>query len=146
LIYATFLSGSEQDYGVGIAADAAGSAYVTGWMRAPDFPTVNAVQPTPGQNPSPQSGPTSNAFVSKIASPSPRSGDLRVTTRPITAVEGEVFSGIVAVFTDSDDDPAGSFTATVDWGDGTTSSGTISASAGGGFDVAAMLWSIRQAV
>jgi hypothetical protein len=50
---------------------------------------------------------------------------------------GQSFTGIVSHFTDAD--PAGQasdYTATIKWGDGTaTSSGTVSAAPGGGFDV-----------
>jgi hypothetical protein len=41
--------------------------------------------------------------------------------------EGVTTNGTVAAFTDSDtSDTAGDFTTTIDWGDGTTSSGTVS--------------------
>ncbi len=42
LIYSTYLGGSAGDYGNGIAVDTAGSAYVTGSVDSPDFPTQNA--------------------------------------------------------------------------------------------------------
>ncbi len=38
LVYATYLGGSGWDYPLGIAVDAAGSAYVTGYTNSPDFP------------------------------------------------------------------------------------------------------------
>jgi hypothetical protein len=44
LIYSTYLGGSNQSFGQGIAVDAAGDASVTGYTFAPDFPVVNAVQ------------------------------------------------------------------------------------------------------
>ena len=40
LIYATFLGGSNVDQGFGIAADASGAAYVTGWTSSTDLPTA----------------------------------------------------------------------------------------------------------
>src|SRR3989442_1233628 len=40
LVYSTFLGGSGVDVGLGIAVDAAGSAYVTGFTLSPDFPTI----------------------------------------------------------------------------------------------------------
>jgi hypothetical protein len=62
LVYSTFLGGSTpEDRGVGIAVDAAGNAYVTGFTFSPDFPTANALQPTF----SGQYG-TANAFVAKL--------------------------------------------------------------------------------
>ncbi len=41
LTYSTYLGGSGDDGGYGIAVDAAGSAYVTGFTGSPDFPTRN---------------------------------------------------------------------------------------------------------
>src|SRR5205814_6749493 len=34
LVYSTYLGGSGDDYGTGIAVDAAGAAYVTGWTAS----------------------------------------------------------------------------------------------------------------
>lgn len=39
-IYATYLGSSGVDGGLGIAVDAAGAAYVTGWTHSSDFPTA----------------------------------------------------------------------------------------------------------
>jgi hypothetical protein len=44
LIYSTYLGGYGFNVAFGIALDKAGSAYVTGYTTATDFPTVNAVQ------------------------------------------------------------------------------------------------------
>jgi hypothetical protein len=38
--YSTFLGGSAGEWGAGIAVDAAGSAYITGYTRSPDFPAT----------------------------------------------------------------------------------------------------------
>jgi hypothetical protein len=46
LVYSTYLGGSGGDTGNGIAVDAAGSAYVTGFTSSTDFPTENPSQGT----------------------------------------------------------------------------------------------------
>jgi hypothetical protein len=44
LRYSTYLGGSEQEPGIGIAVDTTGNAYVTGWTDSPNFPTKNPLQ------------------------------------------------------------------------------------------------------
>ncbi len=44
IVYSTFLGGSGADAGVGIAVDAAGSAYVAGFTNSTNFPIANAFQ------------------------------------------------------------------------------------------------------
>jgi hypothetical protein len=44
LVYSTFLGGTANEDGIGIAVDPAGSAYVSGNTESPDFPTRNAFQ------------------------------------------------------------------------------------------------------
>lgn len=59
--------------------------------------------------------------------------DVLTATGPpsFTAYTGVAFSGAVATFTDTDTvSPASDFTATIQWGDFTTSPGTVSGSAG----------------
>ncbi len=51
LAYSTFLGGSRMDGAGGIAVDAAGHAWVTGWTRSSDFPTVNPLQPQHAADP-----------------------------------------------------------------------------------------------
>jgi hypothetical protein len=54
----------------------------------------------------------------------------------VNATVGVPFTGVVATFSDSD--PSGNakdFTATINWGDGHFSNGTITANSSGGFDV-----------
>ena len=58
MIYSTYLGGSEDDLGMGIAVDAAGNAYVTGGSRSADFPVAGAFQQ--------ESGGASDAFLAKI--------------------------------------------------------------------------------
>jgi hypothetical protein len=69
LAYSSYLGGSGDDYGSGIAVDTAGNAYVTGWTASPDFPTVNALQPVLRSS-------NGNAFVAKISA--------AVTPGPVT--------------------------------------------------------------
>jgi Beta-propeller repeat len=46
LLYSTYLGGSGEEVGLGIAVDATGSAYVTGYTGSSDFPVVSAFQAT----------------------------------------------------------------------------------------------------
>lgn len=63
LTYSTYLGGGGDDGGYGIAVDAAGDAWVTGFTTSPDFPRRR-----PLQNSSPQSPRGArNAFVAKIS-------------------------------------------------------------------------------
>jgi hypothetical protein len=43
LSYSSYLGGTAMDYGIGIAVDNGGNAYVVGFTYSPDFPTTNAV-------------------------------------------------------------------------------------------------------
>ena len=46
LIYSTIIGGNDSDEGVAIKVDLDGNAYITGPTSSPDFPTVNAYDPT----------------------------------------------------------------------------------------------------
>ncbi len=59
LIYSTYLGGSQDDRGLAVAVDSDGNAYVTGETSSPDFPTVNAFQPT-------FQAANFNAFITKV--------------------------------------------------------------------------------
>ena len=61
LEYSTYLGGSGDNYGYGIAADSSGFAYVCGYTNSSDFPTENPYQ-------SSYTGVSHDAFVSKFAS------------------------------------------------------------------------------
>ena len=61
LVYSTYLCGTGNDSPNGIAIDAAGNAYVAGSTTSPDFPSVNALQPSLG------SADGANGFVSKLS-------------------------------------------------------------------------------
>ena len=59
LVYATYLGGSREDFGFGIAVDAVGQVYVTGGTASSDFPIAgNPFQPLYGGN--------IDAFVAKL--------------------------------------------------------------------------------
>jgi hypothetical protein len=59
------------------------------------------------------------------------------TGSPISGTEGQSFSGTVATFTNTGflANPSSDFTATIDWGDGTTTTGTVAGSAGSPYTV-----------
>ncbi|MFZ3089143.1 MAG: SBBP repeat-containing protein [Nitrospirota bacterium] len=59
LVYSTYLGGSGEDRGVGIAVDSSGNAYVVGRTASSDFPTSDPIQGTYG-------GGDFDAFVTKI--------------------------------------------------------------------------------
>src|SRR6266480_3153824 len=63
-LYSTYLGGSSDDFGFGIAVDAAGNAYVTGQTNSSIFPT------TPGAFQTANAG-SYDAFVTKIAGGAP---------------------------------------------------------------------------
>ncbi|WP_295583683.1 SBBP repeat-containing protein [uncultured Lamprocystis sp.] len=64
LVYASYLGGSSADYGMSIAADGAGNAYVTGITFSTDFPSHGALQPDHGGGPD---GGAIDAFVAKFS-------------------------------------------------------------------------------
>lgn len=50
LAYSTFLGGNEEERGTSLVLDASNNAYVTGFTRSLNFPTVNAVQAAKGDS------------------------------------------------------------------------------------------------
>jgi uncharacterized protein (TIGR03437 family) len=60
LIYSTYVGGGMDDFGMSVASDPAGNAYVTGYTKSTDLPTVNALQNKYG-------GALWNGFVTKLA-------------------------------------------------------------------------------
>lgn len=121
IVYSAFLGGSDWDEGHGIAVDASGSVYVTGFTFSPNFSGVGAgsIQPTHG-------GGGYEAFVSKINS----TGTATVYSTFLGGAGADIGSGIAV-------DAAGNAYVT-----GTTSSalfpgvgiGSIQSSLGGDVD------------
>jgi Beta-propeller repeat len=58
LVYSTYLGGSGDDFGQGVAVDGSGNAYVTGYTFSTNFPTANPLQASFGGG--------EDAFVTKI--------------------------------------------------------------------------------
>ena len=78
LVYSTYLAGSSQDEGHGIAVDGSGNAYVAGVTSSTDFPTQNPYQST-------INGSSWNVFITKLSytagtdyviTPTPNSADV----------------------------------------------------------------------
>src|SRR5262249_2953335 len=55
---------------------------------------------------------------------------ITMTSQQLSFVEGTSATAVVATYTDTDANPPDAYAATIDWGDGTTTSGTISFDAG----------------
>jgi len=83
-LYSNFFGGSRFQECLGIAIDAAGSAYVTGDTSSADFPTMNPFQGTD------KSSPSNTAFVTKIAP----SGSALIYSTYLGGSVGEKGSGI----------------------------------------------------
>jgi hypothetical protein len=67
LIYLTYLGGSQDDAGLGLAVDDAGDAYVTGFTNSPNFPTTAGAFRTTFQGKGGNSiQPGGDAFVTKL--------------------------------------------------------------------------------
>src|SRR5262249_23635442 len=60
LIYSTLLGGSNEDTGYGIVLDPSGNAYITGFTRSANFPTMHPLQST--------SSGSADIFIAKISS------------------------------------------------------------------------------
>ena len=73
LVYSTYLGGSSYDYGLGIAVDSSGNAYVTGGTSSTNFPTVNPLQAS------------GDSFVAKLRGPNDNFADaVAIAALPFT--------------------------------------------------------------
>jgi hypothetical protein len=72
LLYSSFLGGSDVDYGLAIAVDLYGNAFVTGSTQSTDFPTVNPIQSGNNGN--------GDAFVAEIDPSLPQNQQLVYST------------------------------------------------------------------
>jgi len=78
----------------------------------------------------------SGNFASVTSTATVADAPLTATPRTITPIENTAFTSVVASFTDADPTgAAGEFSATISWGDGANSAGTITANGSGGFNV-----------
>jgi hypothetical protein len=67
IVYSTYLGGTTDEEGVGIAVDRAGGAYITGNTDSPDFPTRNALEPSSRSRPCASQVPCPlDVFVAKL--------------------------------------------------------------------------------
>lgn len=79
---------------------------------------------------------STSATATGNTSTSPADAALTLTGAAVNGVEGANFSGAVASFIDADPSGVASdFSATINWGDQTSSAGTIAANGSGGFSV-----------
>jgi uncharacterized delta-60 repeat protein len=81
-------------------------------------------------------GSNSNFSLARYIGGTAADAPLTATGTTVSPTAGAPFTGIVASFTDAD--PASNvsqYTATITWGDGNTSAGTIAANSSGGFNV-----------
>ncbi len=137
LVYSTFLGGRARELGEGIAVDGAGSAYVTGLTDSTDFPTCPgsggghaACSSSSGSPAQSVYGTNDDAFATKI-SPAPSgtvSTAISVSVDSVSFTEGTAYSGAIATFSDGTGASCANppFSASINWGDGTTTAGTIS--------------------
>jgi len=83
LVYSSYLGGNATEYGLGIAVDTAGNAYLTGKTTSSNFPTASALQTISG-------GGSADGFVTKLNA----SGSAIVYSTYIGGNGSEAFQGI----------------------------------------------------
>lgn len=87
LVYSTYLGGSNTEIGYDIAVDVSGRAHVIGHTQSPDFPTVNALQPT-------FAGGTIDTFTDAFIAKLNRTGTALVYATYLGGSDGETGHGI----------------------------------------------------
>ncbi len=102
-------------------------------LKAPNFGEDDSFVVTVSiQNTSDNSMATTASLATVTTTPA----SLVATAVPVSATAGTAFTGTVATFTDADGSGVSNFTATISWGDGRTSQGTVAANtSGSGFTV-----------
>jgi Bacterial Ig-like domain (group 3)/Beta-propeller repeat len=88
LVYSTYLGGSGNDSGYGIAVDSSGNAYVAGLTSSTNFPTMNPLQPTFG-------GGSFDAFVAKIGTPLSSATTIASSSNPSAFGQSVTFTAMV---------------------------------------------------
>jgi hypothetical protein len=134
ILMSTYFGGTDYEFSPSIAVDASGAIHVVGTTTGNTFPVKNAVQGTfAGGDRHRLIGPDTLPSDGVAFLLSPRGTVIGVGAH---ATEGRPFHGAVGAFNSGRlNAPASDFEATIDWGDGTQSGGTITPLAGtpGGF-------------
>lgn len=86
LLYSSYLGGTGNELGQGIAVDSAGTAYIAGQTGSSNFPTLLPIQATYG-------GGSSDAFVTKLAP----SGSTLVYSSYLGGTSSDVATGVAQV-------------------------------------------------
>ena len=119
LVYSTYLGGTDDDVGYGIAVDTAGNAYVTGSTESTDFPTTPGAYQT-------TFGGVYDAFVAKFAFEVQSTTALTTSASPSTYGQSVTFTATIS------DTAGGVPTGSVEFYDGTTDLGLGSILSGSG--------------
>jgi Bacterial Ig domain/FG-GAP-like repeat/PKD domain/RTX calcium-binding nonapeptide repeat (4 copies)/Beta-propeller repeat len=122
--YLTYWGGSGVDELRGVAVDSAGNASYVGTTTSPDLLTSSAAQPhLLGFD----------TFIVRLLAGD--AGTIALSNAPFMTVEGNPYDGLVAFFSTNGTETAEQFSAIIDWGDGTTSAGTIAGNFADGFQI-----------